>query len=179
GSMSKQFLATGIMLLAQDGKLTVDDPISKYFADAPSSWSAITVRHFLNHTSGVVREGPAYDKHKVQPDRVIVQSTYAVPLLFPPGSKWSYCNVCYFGLADVIAQVSGTPWDAFITKRVFAPQDMTSTRTAKPDPGPRGANGYFWNEKTFLHAARYKVAGNHTALRPSGAFVSTVLDLAK
>jgi CubicO group peptidase (beta-lactamase class C family) len=53
GSMSKQFLATGIMLLAQDGKLSIDDPISKYFADAPSSWSAITVRHFLTHTSGV------------------------------------------------------------------------------------------------------------------------------
>jgi CubicO group peptidase (beta-lactamase class C family) len=179
GSMSKQFLATGIMLLAQEGKLTVDDPISKYFTDAPASWSAITLRHFLNHTSGVVREGPAYEKHKVQPDRVVVQSAYALPLKFPPGEKFSYCNVCYFALADVIAQVSGTPWDMFMTKRVFAPQGMTSTRTATKDPGPGGANGYFWDEKSPANDPRYTVADENTALRPSGAFVSTVLDLAK
>ena len=179
GSISKQFLATGIMLLAQEGKLTVDDPISKYFADAPSSWSSITVGHFLTHTSGVLREGPAYDKRKVQPDRAIVQSAYAMPLLFPPGSKFSYCNVCYFGLADVIARVSGTTWSAFLTARLFAPQGMTSTRTTTKEPGAGGAKGYFWEEKSFLRDARYTVAEPNTAVRPSGAFASTVLDLAK
>jgi len=179
GSMSKQFLATGIMLLAQDGKLSIDDPISKYFADAPSSWSAITVRHFLTHTSGVQREGPAYNKDKVQADRVIVQSAYPMPLKFETGSKFSYCNVCYFALADVIAQVSGTPWSAFINTRIFAPQGMTSTRTATKDPGPGGALGYFWNDASRVRDPRYTEADENTALRPSGAFVSTVLDLAK
>lgn len=67
GSVSKQFIATGIMLLAQDGKLKVDDHVSKYIAGTPESWRGITLRHFLTHTSGVLREGPAFDPLKVQP----------------------------------------------------------------------------------------------------------------
>ena len=74
GSTSKQFLATGIMLLAQEGKLTVDDPISKHLAGTPPSWSSITLRNFLTHTSGVLREGPKYNKGKVQPDSVVVHA---------------------------------------------------------------------------------------------------------
>jgi D-alanyl-D-alanine carboxypeptidase len=179
GSMSKQFLATGIMLLAQQGKLNVDDPISKYFAGTPSSWSAITVRHFLNHTSGVEREGPAYNKRKVQPDSVVVQSTFADTLLFPTGSKFGYCNVCYFALADVIARVSGTPWDVFLTQRVFSPQGMMSTATTTTASAPHSAKGYEWQEKSFWHRARYAISDQNTALRPSGAFRSTVLDLVK
>jgi D-alanyl-D-alanine carboxypeptidase len=179
GSMSKQFIATGIMLLAQDGKLALDDPISKYFAGTPASWSSITVRHFLSHTSGVLKEGPAYDKGKVKADSVVVRSAYAQPLLFPTGSKYSYCNVCYFALADVITRVSGTPWDVFLTQRVFAPQGMTSTRTTTTAPAPRSAKGYEWREASSLRSARYAVFEQNSALRPSGAFRSTVLDMAK
>jgi D-alanyl-D-alanine carboxypeptidase len=179
GSTSKQFLATGIMLLAQDGKLTVDDPISKHLAGTPPSWSSITVRHFLTHTSGVLREGPAYNSGKVQPDSVVVQSAYAQPLRFPTGSQFGYCNVCYFALADVIARVSGTPWDVFLTRRVFAPQGMTTTQTTTAAPVPHSAKGYEWREASSRHEAGYTVSSQNTALRPSGAFRSTVLDLAK
>ncbi len=173
GSVSKQFLATGIMLLAQDGKLSVDDPVSKHLAGTPDTWRPITLRHFLTHTSGVQREGPAFRPLVIQPDSVVVQSAYAQPLQFTTGSKYQYCNVCYFALADIIARVSGTPWDVFLTQRVFAPQGMSSTRTTTIDPVPRSAKGYAWRD------ARYHVAPNFTALRPSGAFLSTVLDLAK
>jgi CubicO group peptidase (beta-lactamase class C family) len=173
GSVSKQFLATGILLLAQDGKLSVDDPVSKHLAGTPEAWRPITLRHFLTHTSGVQREGPAFRPLVIQPDSVVVQSAYAQPLQFTTGSKYQYCNVCYFALADIIARVSGTPWDVFLTQRVFAPQGMSSTRTTTIDPVPGSANGYVWRD------ARYHVAPNFTALRPSGAFLSTVLDLAK
>ncbi len=173
GSVSKQFLATGIMLLAQDGKLSVDDPVSKHLAGTPDTWRPITLRHFLTHTSGVQREGPAFRPLVIQPDSVVVQSAYAQPLQFTTGSKYQYCNVCYFALADIIARVSGTPWDVFLTQRVFAPQGMSSTRTTTIDPVPRSAKGFAWRD------ARYNVAPNFTALRPSGAFLSTVLDLAK
>ena len=107
GSVSKQFLATGIMLLAQDGRLTVDDPIAKHLDGVPESWRQITLRHFLTHTSGVVREGPAFDALKVQPDMVVIRSAFALPLEFPTGSKYQYCNVCYFALAEVIARAVG------------------------------------------------------------------------
>ena len=173
-SVSKQFLATGIMLLAQDGRLSLDDSIAKYFSDAPESWRGITVRHFLTHTSGVLREGPAFDPLKAQPDSIVIRSTFASPLEFPTGSKYQYCNVCYFTLADIITRVSGKPWDEFLAERVFRPSGMTATRTTSAtEIVPHRARGYAWRDGRFVNAPEY------LALRPSGAFLSTVLDLAK
>jgi D-alanyl-D-alanine carboxypeptidase len=174
GSVSKQFLATGIMLLAQDGRLSVDDPVGKHIDGVPESWRGITLRHFLTHTSGVVREGPAFDASRVQPDIDVIRSAFAAPLEFPTGSKYQYCNVCYFSLAEVIARVSGKPWDVFLTERVFAPTGMSATRTTTTTAlVPRRARGYVWRNDQYQNAAEL------LALRPSGAFLSTVLDLAK
>lgn len=174
GSVSKPLIATGIMLLARDGRLSLDDSIAKYFADAPESWRAITVRHFLTHTSGVLREGPAFDPLKAQPDSVVIRSAFAPPLEFPTGSRYQYCNVCYFTLADIIARASGKPWDVFMTERVFQPLGMTATRTTSAaELVPHRARGYAWRDGRFVNAPEY------LALRPSGAFLSTVLDLAK
>ena len=174
GSVSKQFIATGIMLLAQDGRLSVDDPVSKYFAGAPEAWQGITIRHFLTHTSGVIREGPAFDALKTQPDSVVISSAFSKPLEFPTGSKWQYCNVCYFTLAEIIARVSGKPWDAFLDERVFKATGMTATRTTTTSAlVPRRARGYAWGrDSSYVNAPEY------IALRPSGAFLSTALDLA-
>lgn len=174
GSVSKQFLATGIVLLVQDGRLAVDDPVTKYIAAVPESWRGITLRHFLTHTSGVLREGPAFDAVKVQPDSVIIHSAFSQPLEFPTGSKYQYCNVCYFALADVIARVSGKPWDVFLAERVFRPLGMTATRTTTAtELVVHRARGYTWRDSAYVNASEY------LALRPSGAFLSTVLDLAK
>ena len=173
GSVSKQFLATGIMLLVQDGRLALDDPVAKYYPGAPESWRGITLRHFLTHTSGVLREGPAFDPLKVQPDSIVIQSAFALPLEFPVGSKYQYCNVCYFTLADIIARVSGKPWDAFLTERVFRPTGMAATRTTTTSAlVPHRARGYAWGDTGYVNAPEF------LALRPSGAFLSTVLDLA-
>ena len=116
GSLSKQFLAAGILLLEQDGLLRVDDPVSKYIAGTPESWRGITLRHLLTHTSGITREGPAFDPLKVQPDSVVIASAFPMPLEFPTGTKYQYCNVCYFTLADIIARVSGKPWEQFFAE---------------------------------------------------------------
>ena len=64
GSVSKQFIATGIMVLVQDGRLALDDPITKYLEGAPPTWQGITIRHVLTHTSGIVREAPGFDPAK-------------------------------------------------------------------------------------------------------------------
>jgi len=174
GSLSKQFLATGIMLLAQDGRLSVDDPVAKYFPGAPESWRGITLRHLLTHTSGVLREGPAFDPLKVQPDSLVIISAFAKPLEFPAGSKYQYCNVCYFTLAEIIARVSGKPWDVFVAEREFRPIGMTATRTTTLTAlVPHRARGYTWSDSEYVNAFEF------LALRPSGAFLSTVLDLAK
>ena len=174
GSVSKQFLATGIMILAQDGRLAVDDPVAKHVAGAPESWRDITLRHFLTHTSGVLREGPAFDPMKVQPDSVIVHSAFARPLEFRTGSKYQYCNVCYFTLADVIRRASGKPWEAFLTERVFRPMGMAATRTTTTtELVAHRARGYTWRDTGYVNSPEF------LALRPSGAFLSTALDLAK
>jgi CubicO group peptidase (beta-lactamase class C family) len=110
GSVSKQFIATGIMLLVQDERLSLDDPISKYLNDTPATWSRITIRHLLTHTSGIVREAPAFDPRKIQSDADVITSAYSLPLRFEPGEKWEYGNTAYFALAEVIRILTGQPW---------------------------------------------------------------------
>lgn len=174
GSLSKQFLAEGILLLVQDGKVALDAPVSRYLPDAPPSWSAITIRHLLNHTGGLVREAPGFDGAKVQSDIDVIRSAYGVPLNAPAGTRFEYSNLGYFILAEVISRTSGRPWPAFFAERVFGPLGMTATRpTSLVDLIPNRARGYAWEEGRFRNAQSYM------ALRPSGAFMSTVADLAK
>ena len=174
GSVSKQFIATGIMLLVQDGKIKLDDSVSQYLEGTPETWKPITIRHLLTHTSGIVREAPGFDPLKIQSDADVIKTAYPLPLRFTPGEKYEYCNVGYFSLAEIIRKVSGKPWGEYLGERVFKPLGMNATRTTDMrDLVPNRANGYVWREGKFQNASIY------FALRPSGAFLSTVLDLAK
>lgn len=174
GSVSKQFIATGVMLLVQDGRLSVDDPIAKFYGGAPESWRGIAVRHLLTHTSGLIREGPAFDPMKVQHDSIVVRSAFSQPLVFATGTRYQYCNVCYFALADIVARVSGKPWEAFFAERVFGPLGMSATRaTTTTELVPHRARGYGWRDGRYVNALEF------LAMRPSGAFLSSVLDLAR
>jgi D-alanyl-D-alanine carboxypeptidase len=172
-SVSKQFIATGIMLLAQEGQLTVDDPVGKYLEGTPPAWKAITIRHLLNHTSGLVREAPGFAPFKIQSDAEVIRTAYPLPLRFAPGEKWEYGNVGYFALAEIIRKVSGRPWTEYLTEKAFKPSGMHTTfPTNTKEKVPNRAHGYTDNDKL-------NPADDWTALRPSGAFLSTVLDLAK
>ena len=174
GSVSKQFIATGILVLVQDGKISLDDNVSKFLDGTPDAWKPITIRHLLTHTSGIVREAPGFDPLKIQNDADVIKTAYSLPLRFTPGEKYEYCNVGYFTLAEIISKVGGKPWPDFLRERVFAPLGMNSTRTTNmTDLVTNRANGYVWRDGKFQNAAIY------FAVRPSGAFLSTVLDLAK
>lgn len=174
GSVSKQFLSAGIMLLAQDGKLSVSDKLSKYLEGTPAGWEDITLRHLLTHTSGLVRESPGFDPWKIQPDIDVIKAAYPAPLLFKTGSNYEYSNVGYYALAEIIHKVSGKPWDVFLNERLFAPLGMSQTRpTTAAEIIPNRASGYIWNMDKFTNA------DNWTTLRPSGAFMSTASDMAK
>jgi D-alanyl-D-alanine carboxypeptidase len=169
GSVSKPLIATAVMLLVQDGSLSLDDPVSKYLEGAPEAWHGITIRHFLTHTSGVVREGPAFNPFKVQPVADVVKSAYPLPLRFPTGTKWEYCNVGYFALTEIISRVSGRPWFDFMAARIFQPLGMTSTLLTDA-AHPLRASGY-------AGEGNREVAPDWPAVRPSGAFLSTLRDL--
>jgi D-alanyl-D-alanine carboxypeptidase len=174
GSVSKQFIATGIMLLAAEGKINLDDKISKYLEGTPETWKDISIRHLLTHTSGLLREAPGFDPSKIQTDLDVIKTAYSQPLRFVPGEKWEYCNVGYFSLAEIIRKVSGKPWGDYLNEQVFAPLGMTATRpTTVAEIIPKRANSYNLQNEKLINAE------NWPAVRPSGAFLSNILDLAK
>jgi D-alanyl-D-alanine carboxypeptidase len=172
-SVSKQFIATGIMLLVQEGKLSLDDPVSKYLERTPETWKAITIRHLLTHTSGLLREAPGFDPFKIQNDADVVRTAYSKELRFATGEKWEYSNTGYFALAEIIRKVAGRPWSEYLDEKVFRASGMTTTfPTNTKERVPNRAIGYSDNDKLLK-------ADDWPALRPSGAFLSSVLDLAK
>jgi D-alanyl-D-alanine carboxypeptidase len=174
GSLSKQLIAAGILLLIQDGKVSLDDNVCKYLQGTPDTWKEITVRHLLTHTSGIVREAPGFDPLKMQSDAEVIQTAYPLPLRFAPGEKWEYCNVGYFALAEIIRCVSDMPWNDFLNERLFTPLEMTDTRvTTMTAIIQNRADGYIWKDNKLENASIY------LSVRPSGAFLSNVLDLAK
>jgi D-alanyl-D-alanine carboxypeptidase len=174
GSVSKQFIATGIMLLVQDGRLTLDDPINMYLDGGPEIWAPIRIRHLLSHTGGLVREGPGFTFAQTRADADVIRSAYATPVRFAPGEKWEYCNLGYFILAEIIHKVSGSPWPDFLRDRVFDPSGMRATRTTTAaEIVANRAHSYVRRGDVLQNADTLIV------VRPSGAFLSTVLDLAK
>jgi Beta-lactamase class C and other penicillin binding proteins len=173
-SVSKCFLAVAVMMLVEDSKLRLDDTIDRYFPDAPATWKTITIRQLLTHTSGIVEDPPGFAPFRSQPDIQVIRTLYPVPLLSKPGERWSYSNANYFIIADIIRQVSGVPWTDFVRDRIFRPLHMRETRTTTTTQiVPHRAEGYIWNENHFTRAEDW------IAVRPSGAFLSTVHDLVK
>lgn len=171
-SVSKPMIAMAIMTLVEDGKVKLDDPVSKYLSNTPESWSKITVRHFLSHTSGVIRESPTFDPDEIQADSLVIQGAYNEPLRFTPGEKYEYCNVGYYSLADIIRKVSGKTWAEYIKEKIFAPAQMFSSRpTNFSEIIPNRANAYYMENGILQNNFSF------FTLRPSGAFLSTLDDL--
>lgn len=172
GSVSKQFFATAILKLAEDGQLSIEDSVHKFFPDAPETWRPIQVKHLLSHSSGLKREGPAYNNSTIQPDLAIIKSAYSLPLDFKTGEKYQYCNLAYFMLAEIITQVSKMPWQNYIRDNLFIPAGMKNSGMTDFYPIiPNRASGYMHKGDTLVNAdAMY-------AVRPSGGFLSTSTDM--
>jgi CubicO group peptidase (beta-lactamase class C family) len=134
GSVTKQFTAAAVLLLEQDGKLAIDDPVRKYIPELPDYGSTITIRHLLNHTSGLrdwgsvadiggwPRETRAHSNANVL-DIAIRQRA----LNYKPGAEYSYTNTGYNLLAILVGRVAGKSLAEFTRERIFLPLGMTST----------------------------------------------------
>ncbi|MCK5055134.1 MAG: beta-lactamase family protein [Candidatus Aminicenantes bacterium] len=131
-SVSKQFTATGIMILFEKNKLKLDDPVAKYLPQF-SYVKEITIRHLLNHTSGLpdiygILESQ-WDKSKIAGNEVLLNvfANQKPKLLFKPGEKMRYSNTGYITLASIIEKVSGHPFFEFMEKNIFKPLKMNDT----------------------------------------------------
>lgn len=126
-SVSKQFTAAAVLLLQQQGKLSVSDPLAKYLPDYPGG-DKITLHHLLTHTSGVINYSALEDHYRVwtMPHTIseVIARFRDKPLRFEPGSKWEYSNSGYVLLSAVIEKVSGLPFGEFMSKTVFDPLQM-------------------------------------------------------
>jgi CubicO group peptidase (beta-lactamase class C family) len=180
-SITKTFTATAMMMLAEEGKITLDDKITQYLSGLPQSWSDITVYHLLTHTSGLKdhcgSDGPSVDIEKdIQPEEVIAW-VQKFPLWFPPGSKHQYCNFGYYLLGMIIRQAAGKDWSELVRERILEPLEMHNTRVISQSGGNADvASGYTWannRQENGRYVAPTILAG------PGGGLNSTVLDLAK
>ena len=134
GSVAKQFTAAALVLLQQDGKLSLDDPVKKYIPELPDYGSPLTIRHLLNHTSGLRDWGAVLSLTGVgRGDRVINQDlaldvvTHQRALDFTPGSEYSYSNSGYNLAAIIVERVSKQKFPAFVEERLFKPLGMKNS----------------------------------------------------
>jgi CubicO group peptidase (beta-lactamase class C family) len=141
GSVSKQFTATAILLLAEEGKLSLDDKVAKWFPQLTRA-NEVTLRHLLSMTSGYQDYWPQDfvfpDMQHPATSEMIMQKWAGKALDFEPGTKWQYSNTNYVIAAAVVERVAGMPFIEFLRTRIFAPLKMTSV--ANFDAGPLSAN---------------------------------------
>jgi D-alanyl-D-alanine carboxypeptidase len=130
-SVSKQFTAAAVMKLADQGKLDIKAPISRYFPDVPETWHAITVENLLTHTSGIQNlfADPAFDARKGADMSAVDQFKYAqsLPLLAEPGARFNYASVNYTILAILINKISAQTYQAYISENFLKPLGMNHT----------------------------------------------------
>jgi CubicO group peptidase (beta-lactamase class C family) len=135
GSLSKQFTAMAVQLLAADGKLKLDDPVRKYIPELPEYQWPVTIRHMLSHTSGLRDWGSVASiagwprtTREYTHAHVLEIASKQKSLNFEPGTKWSYSNTGFNLAAIIVSRVSGMPFAEFSKQRIFAPLGMTQTQ---------------------------------------------------
>jgi CubicO group peptidase (beta-lactamase class C family) len=178
GSVGKQFTATLAMMFVEEGKMSLDDHISKYIADAPDIWKEITIRHLLTHTSGISNK--LYDQINMRQDYTedeMVKKIAAVPLDFQPGEKWNYSNPGYVTLGILIHKATGKFYGDLLKERIFTPLGMSTARIInEADIIANRAAGYRLEKGELKNQEWVSPMLNTTA---DGSLYFTVYDMAK
>jgi CubicO group peptidase (beta-lactamase class C family) len=177
GSVGKQFTATAIMMLVEEGKIGLDDPLTKYFADAPATWKDVTVRELLSHTAGFGDYPKDFDMRKDWTEDEELKLIESIPLAYPPGTKWEYSNFGYVTLGILIHRVTGEFYGDFLQQRIFHPLGMQTTRIiSEADIVPNRSAGYRLVKGELKNQEWVSPVVNTTA---DGSLYFTILDLAK
>ncbi len=179
GSMTKQFTAVAILMLVEQGSLSLEDSITKFLTDYPAKGNAITIHHLLTHTSGVKSYTELEKWRKIWRNDLTTQEMIDVfkdePMDFAPGDAWHYSNSGYFLLGVIIEKVAGMNYGEFVEKRIFEPLGMKNTYYgSRSRIIPNRAMGYQRGRE--YRNAEYL---SHTQPFSAGAIMSTVDDLWK
>jgi CubicO group peptidase (beta-lactamase class C family) len=178
GSVGKQFTATLVMMLVEEGKLKLDESIRTYMPEAPATWQGITVRHLLTHTAGV--SNALYNDLDMRQDYTeeeLFKRIAALPLDFQPGEKWNYSNCGYITLGFLVHRVTGRFYGDLLREKIFEPLGMTTARIIdEADIIPNRAAGYRLVDGKLKNQEWVAPKLNTTA---DGSLYLTVLDLAK
>jgi CubicO group peptidase (beta-lactamase class C family) len=180
-SMTKQFTAAAIMMLEEEGKLALDDPICKHLREPADAWKEITIRDLLGHTAGLKDgfEEETLDGNKwrrVYSTQQMYQAARQRPLDFAPGTGWQYSDQGYFLLGVIIERVSGQTYRDFLKKRIFEPLGMTASTTVnQQEIVPHMASGYALAGERLIHNHRNMDFG----MTSHFGMISTVIDLVK
>lgn len=175
GSIGKQFTAALITLLAEDGKLKLDDPVARHLAGTPKAWKHMTIRHLLTHTSGLADPGKKVDLRKDYTDAQMVALAATMPLRFQPGEQWEYSNVGYHLLGFICNKVGGKFYGEQLKERIFDPIGMGARVISERDIVPHRAAGYDWADGQLKNQDWVSPTMNATA---DGSLYLTAHDLA-
>jgi CubicO group peptidase (beta-lactamase class C family) len=176
-SLTKQFTALCILMLQEQGKLSVEDPISRFLPDCPSTWSKIKIRHLLTHTSGI----PDYTKFPdyistmmlPSPPEKMMNLLRDKPLEFEPGERFAYSNSDYILLGYIVEKASGQSYEQFVQQFVFKPLGMKDSGCDRFETIlSHRATGYTLHGDTWVNSAYM----DRTFPQGDGTLYSTVED---
>jgi CubicO group peptidase (beta-lactamase class C family) len=181
GSISKQFTATAVLMLAQQGKLSLDDDVRKHVPEVPDFGTPVTLRHLLHHTSGIrdfleMLEMAGHRTGDIVTEKDVLEMVARQRTLnHRPGEEWLYTNTGYVLLALVVRRVSGQPLREFAEANIFRPLGMSDTRFSDDHRAviPRLADGYLPNKGGFL---KWMPSDDHAG---SSNLFTTVFDLTR
>jgi CubicO group peptidase (beta-lactamase class C family) len=177
GSVGKQFTATALMMLAEEGKIGLEDPLTKYFPDAPETWKQVTIRELLSHTAGFTDYPKDFDMRKDYTEEQLLKIVETIPLAFPPGTSYSYSNLGFLTLGILIHKVTGQFYGDFLQERIFRPLDMSTARIiSEANIVPNRAAGYRLVKGEIKNQEWVSPLLNTTA---DGSLYFSIRDLAK
>ncbi|HEX3355431.1 MAG TPA: serine hydrolase domain-containing protein [Tepidisphaeraceae bacterium] len=194
-SVSKTIIATAIMMLVEEGKLRLDDPVISYLDEKPPAWKGMTLRHLLSHTSGIANiltdtltvtdlrflRMPliqhVFDPEGNHSEQEVLHVLGQQPLLFAPGTSEHYSNSNFVLLGMVIHKVTGKPYDQFLQERIFTPLHMSHT-CVYGNTLPDTATGYSWENGRLLLLEQKQPTIDHKGYA-CGGIVTTAPDLAR
>lgn len=179
GSISKQFASEAIMLLVEDGKLRLDDPILQYLpANAPNTWQAITIRDLLNHTSGLKdwTEIKEFSYRREYTAEEFIDLVKPFPLTFASKDNWLYSNTNLPLVGIIVEKASGKSYEEFVTERILKRLALPSIRFKhQEDVVPNRVSGYVLRNNVLKNGEPFRPK----VIAASGGMLATATDLAK